>query len=275
MKEKVVSMAAQNMAPVIIKRKKVISGGGHHGGAWKVAYADFVTAMMAFFMLMWLLNATTEKQRKGLADYFAPTIPIHRVSGGGDGAFGGDNVMAAQDLPQNGVGAATAMLLNGQTFDKSEQQKLEELEKQLTAFTGESMASDLMSRHIITKLSDEGLIVELFATEDEPLFKPNTNEVTPLLSALTEVVAEVFSLAENNVAIAGYTRSHAIVLAQDPSWSLSLGRAASVRATLEGTGFSGERIIRVTGHADHSHAVENPMSVRNDRIELVLLRSKL
>ena len=70
-------------APIIIKRKKVIAG-GHHGGAWKVAYADFVTAMMAFFLLMWLLNATTERQRKGIADYFAPTIPLSPVSGGGD-----------------------------------------------------------------------------------------------------------------------------------------------------------------------------------------------
>ena len=63
-------------APIIIKRKKVIAA-GHHGGAWKVAYADFVTAMMAFFLLMWLLGATTEKQRKGIADYFNPTIPIN------------------------------------------------------------------------------------------------------------------------------------------------------------------------------------------------------
>ena len=68
--------AHRNASPVIIKRKKKVTGGGHHGGAWKVAYADFVTAMMAFFMLMWLLNATTEKQRKGIADYFSPSIPI-------------------------------------------------------------------------------------------------------------------------------------------------------------------------------------------------------
>ena len=66
-------MAAQgNAAPILIKRKKIINGGGHHGGAWKVAYADFVTAMMAFFLLMWLLGATTEKQRKSIADYFSP-----------------------------------------------------------------------------------------------------------------------------------------------------------------------------------------------------------
>ena len=63
----------QTVAPVIIKRKKIIAADGHHGGAWKVAYADFVTAMMAFFMLMWLLNATTEQQKKGIADYFSPT----------------------------------------------------------------------------------------------------------------------------------------------------------------------------------------------------------
>lgn len=100
-------MGAQlNAAPVvIIKRKKIIKVSGHHGGAWKVAYADFVTAMMAFFMLMWLLNATTETQKKGLADYFSPTIPISRISGGGDGAFGGDSVFSENALPQVGTGA--------------------------------------------------------------------------------------------------------------------------------------------------------------------------
>ena len=87
--------------PIIIKRKKIIQGGGHHGGAWKVAYADFVTAMMAFFMLMWLLNATTEKQRKGIADYFNPTIPINRVSGGGEGFFGGDSVFSEEAFSQS------------------------------------------------------------------------------------------------------------------------------------------------------------------------------
>ena len=104
-------MARQsNAAPVIIKRKKIVVGGGHHGGAWKVAYADFVTAMMAFFMLMWLLGATTEKQRKGLADYFNPTIPVNRISGGGEGAFGGDSVFADEALAQNGLGAVNEAL---------------------------------------------------------------------------------------------------------------------------------------------------------------------
>ncbi len=99
--------AQSNLAPVIIKRKKKVVEGGHHGGAWKVAYADFVTAMMAFFMMMWLLNATTEQQRQGLADYFSPTIPVNRVSGGGDGTFGGESIFSEETLPQNGLGATT------------------------------------------------------------------------------------------------------------------------------------------------------------------------
>ena len=83
--------------PIIIK--KVVKGGGdgHHGGAWKVAYADFVTAMMAFFLLMWLLNATSEEQRKGLADYFDPALPISRTSAGGAGMLGGDTMFIPQD----------------------------------------------------------------------------------------------------------------------------------------------------------------------------------
>ena len=97
-------MGVGSNTPTIIKRKKIIAGGGHHGGAWKVAYADFVTAMMAFFMLMWLLNATTEQQRKGIADYFSPTIPINRVSGGGSGSFGGNNIFTEETLAQSGTG---------------------------------------------------------------------------------------------------------------------------------------------------------------------------
>ena len=76
--------AGKGNSPIIIKRITVSGGGGHHGGAWKVAYADFVTAMMAFFLLMWLLNATTEKQRQGLADYFDPTI-LNSPSGAAGG----------------------------------------------------------------------------------------------------------------------------------------------------------------------------------------------
>lgn len=93
------------MRPIIVKKIKKVAG-GHHGGAWKVAYADFVTAMMAFFLLMWLLNATTEEQRSGLADYFDPKIPISQTSAGGTNMFNGDSVFAQQKLARNGLGGS-------------------------------------------------------------------------------------------------------------------------------------------------------------------------
>ena len=95
------------LAPIIIKKIQADESAAH-GGAWKIALADMMTAMMAFFLLMWLLGATTEKQRKGIADYFNPTIPINRVSGGGEGFFGGDSVFSEQAFSQSGTGASVA-----------------------------------------------------------------------------------------------------------------------------------------------------------------------
>ncbi len=155
-----------------------------------MAYADFVTAMMAFFMLMWLLNATTEKQRKGIADYFNPTIPINRISGGGEGAFGGDSVFSEDSMAQNGTGASAFRPMEqrqaeGQTgtaSDKSDAEagKFDEavktIEEALMGIGGELMVSDLQSRHIVTRVTDEGLIVELFDLEDAPLFATGTAE---------------------------------------------------------------------------------------------------
>lgn len=100
-------MASGNGVQPIIKKVKKVSGGGHHGGAWKVAYADFVTAMMAFFLLMWLLNATSEEQRKGIADFFSPSIPISSTPAGGRALFNGDVPLASHDSLSDGTGGET------------------------------------------------------------------------------------------------------------------------------------------------------------------------
>ncbi len=184
-------MAAQsNLAPVIIKRKKKVAGGGHHGGAWKVAYADFVTAMLAFFMMMWLLNATTEQQRQGLADYFSPTIPINRVSGGGDGSFGGDSIFSEETLPQNGLGAtaehatrkqaasgSTGTMADDRARDAADQ-KFESLIAELLGRGGESSLMDNAVEHIVTRVTDEGLVIEIFSLEERPLFIGDTARPT-------------------------------------------------------------------------------------------------
>ncbi len=279
-------MSAKSNAPIIIKRKKVVAGGGHHGGAWKVAYADFVTAMMAFFMLMWLLNATTEKQRKGIADYFSPTIPINRISGGGEGSFGGDSVFSEETLAQNGTGASQkkpteANAAKGSTgFDSSksnaeaEAQAFAEIERALAAMSGESMAANQALRHIVTKVTDEGLIIEIFDLDGEPLFEENSATATSIMTEIAKICVKVFKPVENSIAVNGFVRSYPIVLANSPVWDLSSKRADAARILLEQHGLPEARIERVTGFADNRPAVGNPMAERNNRLELVLLRPK-
>jgi chemotaxis protein MotB len=279
-------MSAKHNAPVIIKRKKVIAGGGHHGGAWKVAYADFVTAMMAFFMLMWLLNATTEKQRKGIADYFNPTIPINRISGGGDGAFGGDSVFSQEALARNGYGASqrnpTAEAKargdsgvtpgQGEGAGAAERQAFTEIEKALSATGGESMASTQALRHIVTRVTDEGLIVEIFDLEGEPLFVPGSDTPEPIMIELAGAMARIFGMVGNQVAVNGHVRSEPVVLADNPVWRLSQDRAARTRDLLFADGLVPARVQRVSGFADRKLAVVNAGAPRNNRIELILLR---
>ncbi|HHS89360.1 MAG TPA: chemotaxis protein MotB [Rhodobacteraceae bacterium] len=278
-------MSAKQNAPVIIKRKKIIAADGHHGGAWKVAYADFVTAMMAFFLLMWLLNATTEKQRKGLADYFSPTIPVNRISGGGDGSFGGDNVFSEETLAQNGVGATLrkateANAARGSTGTSpsdddaaADTSSFETVEEALSGMSGESMVSDEMLRHIVTRVSDEGLIVELFDLPGEPLFERGSNTPTPIMRELTKMVSRVFALVANDVAINGYSRARPVVLIRNPVWEISHARADRARTLLLEGSLPGGRVQRVSGFADRKPVARNPMDARNNRIELILLRS--
>ncbi len=277
-------MSATDQAPVIIKKVKKGGGDGHHGGAWKVAYADFVTAMMAFFLLMWLLNATTEKQRKGIADYFSPTIPINRVSGGGSGSFGGDSVFTEETLAQSGNGGLPrnptedreGEFSGGKEADAAAEdaKALQKVEELLTGKSGESMVSDESRRHIITRVTDEGLLIELFDLEGEPLFDPETNAPSPILTELSGLMARTFSLVRNGVAIEGHVRSQPVVVAENTAWDLSGERASIMRELLESQGLNDSRIRRVTGHADRKPAARNPMAVRNNRIELILLRKK-
>ena len=276
--------AQSNLAPVIIKKKKKVSGGGHHGGAWKVAYADFVTAMMAFFMMMWLLNATTEQQRKGLADYFAPTIPVNRISGGGDGTFGGDSIFSEETLPQNGLGATAEYatrenVASGESGTDSENgerdasdEAFEALVEELMGRGGESEVMENLLKHIVTRITDEGLVIEVFALEGMPLFEGDSDIPTDLMTQLMALVGSVAFTVTNDIAIGGHVRAKPEVLVEKRVWEKSSERATRARLMLEDNGIEPERMYRVTGHADREIVHRNPMSMRNDRVEIVLLR---
>ncbi|WP_135450509.1 MULTISPECIES: flagellar motor protein MotB [Tabrizicola] len=278
-------MAGQgNATPVIIRRRKVVAGGGHHSGAWKVAYADFVTAMMAFFLLMWLLNATTERQRKGISDYFNPTVPVNRVSGGGDGAFGGDSVFAEETMAHTGTGAidtrgmlaaAASPGMNGKQetagIEKAPSD-LEDVEKALLARGGESSTMQRLLRHVVTRITDEGLVIELFDRPDATLFRQETAEPSALTREIALLLGEVLNLTTNEIAVNGHLRAHPVTLADNPVWPLSAERAQATRALLETSGIDAGRMQRVTGYADRKPVTRDPTALRNNRIEIVLLR---
>ena len=267
--------------PIIIKRKKVSGGEGHHGGAWKVAYADFVTAMMAFFLLMWLLNATTESQRKGIADYFSPTVPISPVSGGGDGVLQGDTIFSTKAAPKSDVGGAGGEVevsegkkteVGGE--DNAEEEQLDELESLLLAKSGESEVADDLLSHIVTRVTDEGLVIDIFAKEGRPLFESGSDQPTPKMQAILEMIGGVIELVSNPVAISGHTDAMPFAEGTNDNWSLSSARAGAARRVLAATGVAEERFLRVTGEADRALALpEVPADPRNRRVTLTLLRS--
>lgn len=272
-----------SVRPIIIKRKKIVQGGGHHGGAWKVAYADFVTAMMAFFMLMWLLNATTEQQKQGIANYFSPTLTVNRTSGGGSSSFVGDSVFSEDTLMNDGVGASAvypteaigargASGLDDQGKEtQSEFDALRDVADTLKAQTGESSRIDNILKHVVTRLTDEGLVVEIFDRPDEVLFVDDETP-TDTMRALVEMIHNASAVVSNDIAIEGHVSADPVVQMTPTAWPQSIRRADKTRSLFLGNGMDKDRIARITGHGDQKPAVSNEMAIRNNRIKIIFLR---
>ena len=261
---------SNELAPIIVRRKKIYAtDAGHHGGAWKVAYADFVTAMMAFFLLMWLLNATTEEQRKGLADYFSPVIPLASVSGGGAGALNGSSMLSQDTLIQDGTGAENRDGTNTYKNAKDDE-ALEARVEALNKAVSEDK-SDL-SDHIKFKISSSGLVIELVDQTDRPLFTSGSAYPSETLKKLTLMVADGFSDVGNQLKIVGHTDAHTYADGTNYSnWELSSDRANAARRLLMGHGFPGDQISEVSGKSFTEPLSEDPLSPQNRRISITLL----
>ncbi|WP_341223596.1 flagellar motor protein MotB [Loktanella salsilacus] len=262
-------MSGNPNQPIIIKRKKVVKGGGHHGGAWKVAYADFVTAMMAFFLLMWLLSSASEQQKLGLADYFSPTIPFVDATAGGHGALNGDSMQTKETMAQTGTGGIADMD-GGLSAGAAETQALRDLESALMGAGGESFVTENAMRHVITKLTDEGLVIEVFDLPGAPLFRDDTEVPNPVTQDIANMLARILAIVLNDVAITGHVRAGGN---DGTAWDLSTSRAGRMRLLLGQGGLATERMARVTGKANREQAVRDATSDRNNRLEIIVLRS--
>jgi chemotaxis protein MotB len=247
--------------PVIVKKIVVAGDTAHHGGAWKVAYADFVTAMMAFFLLMWLLGATTEKQRKALADYFAPTlVPSKQDTAGGDGLFGGESIVSADRYPNRaGQTGTRAMTLPRDAKGGPKEASGRQTDVKNFNAVQRAIAMKLQRDRGLKALAGtvrftetrDGLRIDLIDEADYAMFALGTDVLTGRAAQLIEVVAASVAPLPNALTVRGHT--DATRWTRDPAmnnWRLSVARAETVRQAFAASGVEPWRFTRIEGVAD-------------------------
>ena len=270
--------------PIIVKKIIAEAHGGHHGGAWKVAYADFVTAMMAFFLLLWILGATTEKQRKGIADYFSPTVvQMREKSAGANGAFGGDSIVdkdhyphkAAQTgskgitIPKDATGGANVGASSTKSRDRARFQAIRQMLQQ--RMDRDPQLARLKNNVRFTD-TREGLRIDLVDQADFAMFTLGTDALLPQASKLMRQVAGVLAAVPNAVIVRGHTDALPYAGGRNVNnWTLSAARAEATRQSLADAGVGPERFARIEGVADREPFIPgDSYDPRNRRMSITL-----
>lgn len=288
---------AMSDRPIVIKKVKKVVGGGHHGGAWKVAYADFVTAMMAFFLLMWLINTTDPEQKRGIAEYFAPASVSSSTSGSGgilggtalgdDGAKGSGSMSVIQQLaPEAPENAPDQAGTNANLAAASEAELREEIARREAAdfaSAAESLRQAMqsmpelaeLSKQLIIDQTPEGLRIQLVDQEGRSMFDNNSVQPNARAQLLLRAVSRVINQLPNRISITGHTSatrgSGRASAAGD--WRLSSERANASRVVLQGAGVDADRVYQVSGKAGSDPLYpDDPALAGNRRIAIVLLR---
>ena len=284
-----------NLQPIIIKKIKK-GGHGHHGGAWKVAYADFVTAMMAFFLLLWLLNVTTDEQKEGIAEYFSPTVSVS-PSSGGSGVFGGVSAfesdskidsnnpfgfMVDKPVSSDSSGSPSSDSTKAEV-DKSEAErvvaeaeelKFEEAEEELEKAIEATPEISALSDSLLIDRTPEGLRIQIVDQENKAMFPLGSSEMYDYTRKILTLVTKVIQKMPNKISISGHTDATQYRPgATFTNWELSADRANASRRVLEEAGIDKSRLFRISGKADTELLEPNePASPRNRRIAILLMR---
>jgi len=282
--------------PIIIKKVIKVSA-GHHGGAWKVAYADFVTAMMAFFLLMWLINMTSPEQKMGVADYFAPASTSKETSGSG-GLLGGTAIgqdgakSSGADGRRNTNPKPTTYddPAKGATKDENSEPEIseaaldealsrrEEMAFQSAAESLRQAMQDLpelaeLSKSLQIDQTPEGLRIQIVDQEGLSMFEPGSTQPRPRAVALLRAVAQIINNLPNRITISGHTDSAPVSGGNGSNWNLSFGRADAARQILRKNQVPMNRIFSVIGKAGSEPLYpDDPYMAGNRRISIVLLR---
>ncbi|MEQ1508908.1 MAG: flagellar motor protein MotB [Sphingopyxis sp.] len=276
--------AANDIRPIIVKKVIMEAHAAHHGGAWKIAYADFVTAMMAFFLLMWLLGMTDEEKRKGLADYFAPTlVEMRQESAGSNGLLGGDSIVSADNYPHRAGQTGTRSMTiprdssGGQSEARqaaAETAKLVAIERAIERELANEPQLQQLASQIRMMQTDEGLQIDLMEGANFAMFASGTDTLLPQARALVDSVARNIASAPNTIIVRGHTDAVPFRVGQVMNnWMLSTARAERTRAALARAGVGSSRFSRIEGVADQEPLLANsPGDPRNRRIAITLRR---
>ena len=274
--------AAQPVRPVIVKKIYEAPHAAHHGGAWKVAYADFVTAMMAFFLLMWLLGATTEKQRKALADYFSPTLVSSKQdSAGSTSFFGGDSITSVDKYPHRAgqTGTQSMTIPRDATGGPKEasgigkdRAKFQELRQRLLQKLKSDKANRKFARNLRFTETRAGLRIDMVDEANFSMFISGTDILTAEAIGLLDQVAATISELPNGIIIRGHTDAQPTSRGLGANnWQISSARAEATRAYLVRAGIPQHQLVRIEGVADREpYMPGNPYDPKNRRMSVTL-----
>ncbi len=280
----------KNKRPIVIKRIKKVAG-GHHGGAWKIAYADFVTAMMAFFLLMWLLGSTSKGDLQGISEYFKTPLKVALMGGSGSGDSssiikgGGQDLTRSEGQVKQGELPPEKKVINlkaaKQEFLRLEAQKeieqLRQLKKNIIQAIESNKNLEQFKSQILLDLTTEGLRIQIVDEKNRPMFRSGSAQLEPYTRDILREIGKMLNEMPNKVSLSGHTDAQPYSTAggRYSNWELSADRANASRRELIAGGLAEEKVVRVVGL---SSAVlfdkEQPLNPINRRISIIVMNKK-
>jgi chemotaxis protein MotB len=269
--------------PIIVKKKKG-GHGGHHGGAWKVAYADFVTAMMAFFLLMWLLGSTTDGDKKGIADYFQSPLKIALAGGSGSGDSnsvlkgGGESLTSTVGQVKKGDVEAQRNTINLHKLKaeqvRAEIARLEDLKQEIQQKLQSNEKLKEVSSQIRLDMTRDGLRIQIVDDQNRPMFASGSAVIAPYMKDLLHEIGAVLTEVPNRLTLEGHTDAQPFPGGDRgySNWELSADRANASRRELIAGGLADDRVLRVQGLASSQPFDEkDPLAPTNRRISIIVM----
>ena len=279
-------MSEDSQRPIVVKRVKKHAG-GHHGGAWKIAYADFVTAMMAFFLLMWLLSSTPIDDLKGISEYFQTPLKVALLGGNGSGdrasliKGGGHDPTRIEGQAKHGelrenkkaidLNAAEAELA------RKEKLRLRNLQQRIERAIESNPALNAFRKQILLDLTAEGLRIQIVDEHNRPMFASGSARLQPYTREILREISKVLNDVPNRISISGHTDAQAYSGGDKgySNWELSADRANAARRELIGGGLQDDRMLRVVGLSSAVHFdAGNPLNPINRRISIIVMNKK-